>query len=85
VTPLSWECCGHWASEVLALSKRLHEEGNRLKRYRAPVGDGRPSGDPEDHWLRAEQELKGVASRDGDDLEAKPSGDKIIDKLGDFA
>jgi hypothetical protein len=43
------------------------------------------SGDPEDHWLRAEQELKGVASRDGDDPEAKPSGDKIIDKLGDFA
>jgi len=30
VTPLSWECCGHWASEVLALSKRLHEEGDRL-------------------------------------------------------
>jgi hypothetical protein len=43
------------------------------------------SGDPEDHWLRAEQELKGAASRDGDDLAAKPSEDKIIDKLGDFA
>ena len=44
------------------------------------------SGDPEEHWYRAEQELRDVppatqASASG----AKAPEDKLIDKLGGFA
>ncbi len=61
------------------LNRRIQERA-----YEIWEREGR-SGDPEDHWLRAEQELKGAASKDRNDPEAKPSEDKIIDKLGDFA
>lgn len=42
------------------------------------------SGDPEDHWLRAEQEVRGAAAKGGDQG-ATTAEDKIIDELGDFA
>ena len=42
------------------------------------------SGDPEDHWLRAEQEVRGAAAK-GIDQGATTAEDKIIDELGDFA
>ncbi len=61
------------------LNQRIQERA-----YAIWEREGR-SGDPEDHWFRAEQELKGAASRDGDAPGAKLSEDKIIDKLGDFA
>lgn len=43
------------------------------------------SGDPEDHWLRAEHELKGAVSGDGNASGAKTTEDKIADSLGNFA
>ena len=43
------------------------------------------SGDPEDHWYRAEQELRDVAPATGGCASvATPAEDKRIDKLGDF-
>ncbi len=42
------------------------------------------SGDPEDHWLRAEQEVRRAAAKGG--ARSQTTGtDGIIDKLGDFA
>jgi hypothetical protein len=43
------------------------------------------SGDPKDHWLRAERELKGAVSDGGDASGAKTTEDKIADSLGNFA
>jgi hypothetical protein len=44
------------------------------------------SGDPEEHWSRAEQEVKGKGNlqRQGA-AGAQTPDDKIIDRLGDFA
>ena len=43
------------------------------------------SGDPEDHWLRAEHELSGIAPKAEDASGATTTGDAVADKLGDFA
>jgi hypothetical protein len=48
------------------------------------LGARRRSGDPEDHWLRTEQEVRGTAAK-GDDQGATTAEDKIINTLGDFA
>ena len=42
------------------------------------------SGHPEDHWLRAEQAVRGAAAKGGAQG-ATTAEDKIIDELGDFA
>ena len=47
---------------------------------------GSRCGDPEDHWARAEQELKNAGTLQGQDAAgAKTPDDTIIDELGDFA
>ena len=44
------------------------------------------SGDPEEHWYRAEQEVRDVTpATEGSASGAGAAEDKIIDKLGDFA
>jgi hypothetical protein len=44
------------------------------------------SGNPEDHWFRAEQELKDAGTPQGQDAAgANTPDDTIIDQLGDFA
>ena len=43
------------------------------------------SGDPGDHWLRAENELRGIAPEAGDASETTTTGDAVADKLRDFA
>ncbi len=42
------------------------------------------SGDPEDHWLRAEQEVRRTAEK-GVAWRQATTEDRIIDELGDFA
>jgi hypothetical protein len=56
------------------IQKRVHEIWEH---------EGR-SGDPEDHWLRAEQEVRGTTAKGGGQG-ATTAEDKIIDQLGDFA
>ncbi len=61
------------------LERRIQERA-----YEIWEQEGR-SGDPEDHWFRAEQELRGSASGSGNTTKSQSTEDKIIDKLGDFA
>ncbi len=59
-----------------------HSQRTQERAYEIWEQEGR-TGDPEDHWFRAEQEAKG--SKSGDASQGKTAEDKIIDKLGDFA
>ena len=44
------------------------------------------SGDPEDHWYRAEREVRDTTPAPGDTASgAKAADNQIIDKLGNFA
>jgi hypothetical protein len=62
------------------LNQRIQERA-----YEIWEQEGR-SGDPEDHWFRAEQELRDpTCTKRENTAETKPAEDKIIDKLGDFA
>ena len=61
------------------------EQQIRERAYEIWESEGR-TGNPEEHWLRAEQELKSAASaQQRDTSERKTKEDKIIDQLGDFA
>ena len=61
------------------------EQRVRERAYAIWESEGR-SGNPEDHWSRAEQELKNAGTPQGQDAAgAKTTDDKIIDELGDFA
>jgi hypothetical protein len=60
------------------LEQRIQERAKEIWEH-----EGR-SGDPEDHWHRAEQEVRGAAAKGGDQGGATAE-DKIIDELGDFA
>ena len=61
------------------------EQQIRERAYEIWESEGR-TGNPEEHWLRAEQELKSAASaQQRDTSERKTEEDKIIDQLGDFA
>ncbi len=57
------------------IRKRAHEIWER---------EGR-SGDLEDHWLRAEHELRGIAPGADDASGATTTGDTVADKLRDLA
>ena len=62
------------------LDQRIHERAHEIWE-----SEGR-SGDPKDHLVRAEQELKDTTAPKGKDAPgAETSEDKIIDQLGDFA
>ena len=65
----------------------MHQHLERRVRGRAYEISEREgqSGDPEDHWLRAEHELGGTAPTASDASEATKTGDMDADKLGDFA
>ena len=56
----------------------------RERAYEIWEREGR-TGNPEDHWFRAEQELKGATFSEPRDTTEMKIEDKIIDKLGDFA
>ena len=61
------------------------EQRIRERAYEIWEGEGR-SGNPEDHWSRAEQELNNAGTPQGQDAAgAKTSDDTIINQLGDFA
>jgi hypothetical protein len=61
------------------------EQRIRERAYEIWENEGR-SGDPQDHWWRAEQELKDAGTNQGQDAAAATAPeDKIIDQLGDFA
>ena len=60
------------------LEKRIQERAHGAWKH-----EGR-SGDQEDHWLRAEQEVRGTAAKNVDQGTITAE-DKIIDELGDFA
>jgi Protein of unknown function (DUF2934) len=67
-----------------AMAKHL-EQRIRERAYEIWESEG-CSGNPEDHWSRAEQELKGAGTSQGQDAAgAITPDDKIIDQLGDFA
>jgi hypothetical protein len=62
------------------LDQRIQERA-----YEIWEREGR-SGDPEEHWYRAEQELRDVPpATEGSASGGRAAEDKIIDKLGDFA
>ena len=62
------------------LNQRIQERA-----YEIWEREGR-SGNPEDHWYRAEQELRDVApATEGCASGPREVDDKSIDKLGDFA
>ncbi len=61
------------------------EQRIRERAYEIWESEGR-SGDPEDHWTRAEQELNTAGAPQRQDAAgAKMPDDRIIDELGDFA
>ena len=66
------------------------EQRIRERAYELWEREGR-SGDPEDHWSRAERELTGSAASnaagpsEAGTTEEERTEDKIIDTLGDFA
>ncbi len=63
---------------VQDLEQRIQERAHEIWER-----EGR-SGDPQHHWLRAEQEVRGTTTKGGDQG-ATTAEDKIIDELGDFA
>ena len=66
------------------MEKDLEQE-IRERAYEIWESEGR-SGDPEDHWSRAKQELKDAGTLQGQDAAgATTPDDIIIDQLGDFA
>jgi hypothetical protein len=61
------------------------EQRIRQRAYEIWESEGR-TGDPEDHWSRAKQELKDAGTSQGQDAAgALTPDDNIIDQLGDFA
>ncbi len=61
------------------------EQKIRERAYAIWESEGR-SGNPEDHWSTAEQELSSAGALQGQDAAgAKTSDDTIINELGDFA
>jgi hypothetical protein len=57
----------------------------RERAYAIWESEGR-SGNPEDHWSRAEQELNNAGAPQGQDAaSARTPDDNIINELGDFA
>lgn len=67
-----------------AMEKNLEQE-IRERAYEIWESEGR-TGDPEDHWSRATQELKDAGTSQGQDAAGAPTpDDTIIDQLGDFA
>jgi hypothetical protein len=61
------------------------EQRIRERAYEIWESEGR-SGNPEDHWSRAEQELTNAGTLQGQDAAgAKTPDDTIINQLGDFA
>jgi hypothetical protein len=57
----------------------------RQRAYEIWESEGR-SGNPEDHWSRAEQELKVAGGTQGQEAaEVTKADDKMTDQLGDFA
>jgi hypothetical protein len=66
------------------MAKQL-EQRIRERAYEIWESEG-CSGNPEHHWSRAEQELKGAGTSQGQDAAgATTPDDTIIDQLGDFA
>jgi Protein of unknown function (DUF2934) len=61
------------------------EQRIRERAYEVWESEGR-SGNPEDHWSRAEQELNNAGAPHGQDAAgAQTPDDTIINELGDFA
>ncbi len=61
------------------------EQRVRERAYEIWESEGR-SGNPEDHWSRAEQELNNVGAPQGQDAAGTQTpDDTIINELGDFA
>jgi len=61
------------------------EQRIRQRAYEIWESEGR-TGDPEDHWSRATQELNDAGTSQGQDAAGAPTpDDTIIDQLGDFA
>jgi hypothetical protein len=60
------------------------EERVRKRAYEIWECEGR-SGDPHEHWARAEQELAGMVIDGGKNSSGHAAEDKFTDKLGDFA
>ena len=61
------------------------EQRIRERAYEIWESEGR-SGNPEDHWSRAEQELNNAGAPQGQGADgAQTPDDTIINELGDFA
>ena len=63
---------------------KAYEQQVRERAYEIWERDGR-SGDPQDHWARAEQELAGAMIEREKSSKEKAAEDKIVSTLGDFA